>query len=229
MCVGLLSCINIFSWLCACVWRCEGFQTQAFREENTLNMGEKHWRRFSARAAADRVVENIPAKTQNMTTMWHIRCKIEIFQRYRTVVLHKCCVFTPLPFIFSFFYYIFTEEDETLTQVLTKHYKYIFKKNFFGKIVSWSSLHTLVFGICCSFPPNVKKCQQWGPVFASVCLWSCDRTESSIAVTKWTVVVLFPRSTMHRDLSLKNFYKWVWQTMTWLSCAEPLSRWNNKT
>lgn len=160
--VNVCMCVVVMWDSCVCVW----FHTQAFREENTLNMGEKHWRRFSARAAADRVVENIPAKTQNMTTMWHIRCKIEIFQRYRTVVLHKC-----FPSVFShhcllFFYDIFTEEDETLTQVLMKHYKYILKK-FFGKIFSWSSLHTLVFGICCSFPP---KCHEVSGVGPSVCL-----------------------------------------------------------
>lgn len=32
------------------------------KRENTLNITEKHWRRFSAPAAADRMVENILAK-----------------------------------------------------------------------------------------------------------------------------------------------------------------------
>lgn len=50
-------------------------QTLAFRKENTQNINEKHRRHFSALPGVDKT-----AKTQNMTTMWHVKCKIDPFK-----------------------------------------------------------------------------------------------------------------------------------------------------
>lgn len=95
-CVRVLPCflcIKSFPWLMyVWVWRYEHFQA-FFWKENTRNIIEKHWGCFSALAAVDRMAANILAKTQNMTTMWHVRCKIQpvsTFSKIRPVVPHKC-------------------------------------------------------------------------------------------------------------------------------------------